>query len=296
MNEIETIGTNAVALTAADSAAAATEAIKAEVRTLTVTGPDIQGLLVAVSLDLQVVPTMDVDCDEMAEELMTALGRLSTVSGAIEAERKERKRPLLETGAWLDAGYNPAKVNVDAIIADGKTKLSAWSRVKAEAARKKAEEEAAERQRKAKEAADAEAAALAAANKAAADAAAARAAGSEQVADAMETQAMVQVDQARANAAADAQAVYTAPVRMVSGGGVKGASEAWKASCTNKADLIVHVAKLIAAGDLSLVDLLDVSDKNLNAMAKLQKANLKLPGVAPYPESRVAVRKQAVAA
>lgn len=286
----------AVATTAAGSAAAATEAIKAEVRTLVVTGPDIQGLLTAVSADMQIVPTMEIDCDEMAEELMTALGRLSTVSGAIEAERTERKRPLLETGRWLDAGYSPAKASVDNIIAGGKAKLSAWSRAKAEAARKKAEAEAAERQRKAAEAAQAEADALAAARAAAATASAARDAGSEQVADAMETQAMVQVDQARANAAAAAQAVYTAPVKLTGGGGVKGASETWKASCTSKADLIAHIGKLITAGDLSLVDLLDVSEKNLNAMAKLQKANLKLPGVAPYPESRVAVRKQAVAA
>lgn len=287
---------NLPALSPADSAAAATDAIKAEVRTLVVTGPDIQSLLAAVSVDVAVVPTMDVDSDEMATELMTALGRLSTVSSAIEAERKERGQPLRDTLQWLMDGYSPAKASVDEIIATGKDKLTAWNAVKREAARKKAEAEAEARRVAAAAAAAAEAAALAAAQAAAVAAVAARAEGSEQVADAMETQAMVQVDTARQNAAAAAQALYVAPVRFGGGGSVKGTSETWKARCTDKAALIKHIGAQIAAGDLSLLDVLDVSDKNLNALAKLQKTNLKLPGVAPYVEDRVAVRKQAVAA
>lgn len=296
MTDTATTSAGLPALTAAASAAAASEVIRAEVRTLTVTGPDIQALLHAVSADMEIVPLTDVDSDDMATELQASLGRLATVSAAIEKERLERGKPLRDTLEWLKQGYDPAKGQVDLVISAGKTKLIAWQRHKQELARKAAEAEAQRRREAAEAAARAEAEALAAAQAAAAQAAAAREAGSEQVAAAMETDAMVQVDTARASAAHAAAQVYAGPVSAAPATGVKGARETWKAEVTDKAALIQHIGERIAAGDPALVDLLDVNLAALNATAKLQKQHMRIPGVRAYTVESVSVRKQAVAA
>jgi len=52
----------------------------------------------------------------------------------------------------------------------------------------------------------------------------------------------------------------------------------------------------VAANDLSLIGLLDVSEKSIKAMAKLQQANLRIPGVKPVFTESISIRKQAVAA
>lgn len=285
-----------LALTPTASAAAAREVIRAEVRTLTVSGPDIQALLHAVSADMQIVPLTEVDSDDMAAELQTMIGRLSTVEKSIEEERLERGKPLRDTLDWLKAGYDPARNQVLQVIKTGKDKLLAWQRHKQEQARIAAEAEAARRREAAEAAAKAEAEALAAAQAAAAQAATARADGSEQVAAAMESDAMVRVDAARAAAAQAAQRVYTGPVMSAPVAGVKGTRETWKAEVTDKAALIQHIGERIAAGDPSLVDLLDVNSTALTATAKLQKQHMRIPGVRSFIVESVSVRKQAVAA
>lgn len=286
---------NEIALTPAASAQAAATAIKAEVRNLTVTGPDIPNLLAAVAVDIEIAPTMEIDSDDMAAEMLEMLGRLSTVESAIEAERKERGQPLRDALQWLMDGYSPARDMLAGIIADGKTKLSAWNTAKREAARKAQEEADRLRREEAARRAAEEAAALTAAAALAAEATALRQAGSEQVAQAMETQAQVAVDTARQNAAAAAQAVYAAPVRMGSSG-VKGAGTAWKGECTDKAKLLQHIGERIAAGDRSLISLVEIDPKAINAIAKLQQGNLNVPGLRAYQEDRMRVAKVAVAA
>ncbi len=249
-------------------------AIRAEVRRIEVTGPDLQSLL---------------------SELIQMLGRLSTVSSAIEAERKERTAPLLDAQKWLMAGYSPACKQIDALIASGKNKLTTYNRDKAERQRRVDEAAAKLRREAAEAAAKAEAEAMAAAKASALAAEELSKAGSEQAAQAMVTQAMVEVDTARANAQAAVQAVYTAPVSTYSAP-LKGTSGTWSAEVTDKSALIKHIGALIAAGDLSLSSILDVSEKNLKAMAKMQQANLKLPGVRPVFTESISIRKQAVAA
>jgi uncharacterized membrane protein YqiK len=286
---------NQLALTPTASAAAAKAAIQVEVRNLTVTGPDVQALLSAVATDIAVAPAMEIDSEDMAVEMQEILGRLSTVAAAIEAERKERGQPLRDCLQWLMDGYSPAHQMVSSIILEGKVKLSAWNQLKREAARRAAEEaERARREEAARRAAE-EAAALAAAQEAAAAAVAAREAGSEQVAQAMEAQAMAAADLARQNAAAAAAAVFAAPVRPAAAG-VKGASIAWKGECVDKVKLISHIAERIKAGDLSLISLVEIDAKAVNAMAKLQQANLNVPGLRSYTEERMRVAKVAVAA
>ncbi len=287
--------TTEVALTPAASAAVTGAVVRAATRTLVVTGPDIQALLESVSADLEIAPTMVIDSTDMAIELLEMLGRMSTVASAIEAERKERGKPLRDALQWLMEGYSPAHDMLSSAITAGKAKLSAYNRKIAEEWRI-AEAAAAEKRRaEAAAAAAAEAAAIAAAAKTLAEASAARDAGSEQVASAMETEAMAAVDTAREVAAVAARAVYTAPI-VTGATKVKGASVKWSAEVTDKAKVIVHVASRIEAGDLSLLSLLDVSDKMLNALARMQEANLSIPGVRPVAEDKVAVRKQAVAA
>ncbi|MDD3965360.1 MAG: hypothetical protein PHD99_04930 [Candidatus Moranbacteria bacterium] len=278
------------------SASTVDTAIRAEVRNIVVTGPDIQALLSAVSVDMELVPDMLIDSDDMATELMAMLGRLSTVSSAIEAERKERTAPLLDAQKWLMNGYSPARNQLDALIVDGKNKLTAYNRAKAERQRLADEAAAKVRREAAEAAAKAEAEAIAAAQAAAAKAEELSKAGSEQAAQALVTDAMVQIDTARANAQAAVQAVYTAPVRSSYSAPLKGSSGTWKAEVTSKAELIKHIGAMVAAGDLSTIHLLDVSEKNLNAMAKAQQANFKLPGTRPVFTESISIRKQAVAA
>lgn len=287
---------NALTLTPAASAAAASTAIRVEVRNLTVTGPDLQALLHAVTFEMEMVPDMEIDSDDQACELMEMLGRLSTVSAAIEAERKERTSPLLDAQKWLMAGYSPARNQLDALIAEGKSKLTAYNRKIAEAKRIADELEAKARREAAAAAAAAEAAALAAAQASAREAEALRKAGSEQAAQAMETQAMVEVDTARQAAAQAVQAVYTAPVQTAATMPLKGTSGTWGAEVTDKAALVKHIGAMVAANDLSLLSLLDVSEKSLKGMAKLQMGNLRLPGVRPVFTESIAIRKQAVSA
>ena len=286
---------NQIALTPEASAAAASTAIRVEVRNLTVTGPDIQSLLSAVAVDMEITPSMVIDSDDMAAELIEMLGRLATVSAAIEAERKERTAPLLDAQKWLMAGYSPARTQLEDLISTGKAKLTAYNRAKAEARRIADEREAQARRAAAAEAARLEAEAIAAAQESARQAEELSAAGSEQAAQAMVTQAMVQVDTARQAAAVAVQAVYTAPVSSYSAP-LKGTGGTWGAEVTDKAKLIQHIGALVAAGDLSLVSLLDVSEKSIKAMAKLQQANLRIPGIKPVFTESIAIRKQAVAA
>jgi len=284
-----------LALTPAASAVATTTAIKANVRTLIVNGPDVQALLHAVELDIALVPDMDIDSDDMAAELIEMLGRLATVSAAIEDERKERTAPLLDAQKWLMAGYSPARNQLDTLIAAGKDKLTAYNRAKAEAKRLADEAEAQKRRDAAAAAAKLEAEAIAAAKASAIEAEALSLAGGEQAAQAMVTQAMVQVDTARHAAQLAVQAVYTAPVSAYSAP-LKGTSGTWGAEVTDKAALIKHIGAMVAANDLSLIGLLDVSEKAIKAMAKLQQANLRIPGIKPTFTESISIRKQAVAA
>ena len=287
--------TTEIALTPAASAAATGEVVRAATRTLVVTGPDIQSLLQFVSADLEIAPTMVIDSPDMATEMLEMLGRLSTVSSAIEAERKERGQPLRDTLQWLMDGYSPTRDMLDGVIKDGKEKLTAYNRKVADEKRQREAAEAEKRRADAAAAAAAEAAAIAAAAQTLADANAARAAGSEQVANAMETDAMVAVDTARQTAQVAARAVFTAPVRTVAAK-VKGTSVKWTGEVTNKSALICHIAERIKASDLSLESLLDVSMTTLNGLARMQEDRMNIPGVRAVCEDKISVRKQAVAA
>jgi hypothetical protein len=262
-------------------------------RNLVVEGPNVQAMLNAVAADLEIVPQLDIDSDDLASDMQTMLGRLATADAALEADRKKRKAPVIEIERWLDDGYRPAATAVRTVIDAGKAKLLAWAAVKRERARKAAEEaEAARRAEAARKAAE-EAAAIAAASAAAAEAQRLREAGSEQVAQAMEQQAQVAVDTARQNAAQAVQALHVGPLTAPAAK-TKGASQTWKGEFTDLSALIVAVGKQIEAGDRSNLALLMGDQKALDAVAKVQKEHLSVPGVRPYCVERQAIRKVAV--
>lgn len=59
----------------------------------------------------------------------------------------------------------------------------------------------------------------------------------------------------------------------------------WKAEVVSKAELVAHVA-----ANPDLLELLDINQKALDAMARALKANLKLPGVKPVAVETLAAR------
>jgi hypothetical protein len=62
---------------------------------------------------------------------------------------------------------------------------------------------------------------------------------------------------------------------------LKGAStrDNWKADVVDKRAVILHVAERLAAGDQSLLHLLDVSTTTANQLARAQKATMQIPGL-----------------
>jgi len=59
----------------------------------------------------------------------------------------------------------------------------------------------------------------------------------------------------------------------------------------DKPKVIQHIGMMIAAGDLSLVGLVDINQTAINAMAKLQKEHMDVPGILSRPFSTMSMRK-----
>lgn len=266
-----------------------------QVYELTFTQPDMQALLTPIVLDVQMVPMYEVDSDDLAEELQQMLGRIQTVRGVVENARLADKRPVLDLGKVVDEQYTPVFERLGQIINAGTAKLVAWAKVKREEAEARAAAAAEQRRKDAEAKAAEEAQALNDANAAVQKAQELRAAGSEQLADALESQAMVAVDQARSNAAAATEALHTGPVTVLPAAGkVKGQRSTWKAEVTNKSLFIQEVARRLAAGDQSLLDTLDVSQSAIDALARVAKQHMNYPGLRSYENTSIAVRRTAV--
>ena len=118
----------------------------------------------------------------------------------------------------------------------------------------------------------------------------------EEAAAVVEAQAVAAVDTARHDVSAAVATAFAAPARVgpAGGGRLKGTSETWKAECIDKAKLLIHIADRLREGDKSLMNLVEIDVKSINALAKLQKEHLSIPGLRPYTEGRIAVRKQTV--
>lgn len=258
-----------------------------------VTIPSTQAMLDKIAFDLDESKTFVIDSEGMAGIALEMCGRFATVRDALDKERLATTLPLRDGVAKINGGYNPAIDMIEAQEKGLKIKLTAWNQhvirirreleAKAEterrAAAKLVEEEAA-RQR-------------AAAAQLVADAQAANAAGNVDKAADLIVQAQVTSDAAQQTAQA-AQVTLHTPTLNSGPSTVKGASETWKARVTDKAALIQSIANSIQGGDLSRIELLIVNETALNALARVQKANMNMAGVEAYPESNVRARRQSV--
>ena len=107
--------------------------------------------------------------------------------------------------------------------------------------------------------------------------------------------AQIRQSQARKTAAQAAAVAHARPVSV--GVAPKAAGVIWKAECIDKAALVQFIGEQIAKGDKSLLNLLEIDPKAINTLAKLQEANLRVPGLRPFTEARATrVTKVAVTA
>jgi len=255
--------------------------------------PTTQQLLDKIAVDLEEAPSFVVDSADMAAIAVETAGRFATVRDAMDKERLATTAPLRGAVGKINAGYNEAIDRITSAEKSMKAKIVEWNR-KVERERREAEEcaRAEAKKRAAEEAAAARAKEQEAQRLAEAAQAAAKAGDADKAADLIQ-QAQAQADAAR-QAEVAAQVSATAPVVVSGARSVKGATETWKARVTDKSALIQHIAGMLAKGDLSLLDVLEVKESSLHALAKIQKTNMKVPGVEAYIEEGLSVRKVSV--
>jgi len=261
-------------------------------------GLQVQKLIDAITTDLDVASTLIIDSPEMLTEAEAIAGRLATVcadSGGIEAERKALTAPFNDLVKRINEGYNAPRASINSALTALKQKILSYNSEQRRLAAEREKQDADARAEAAKQAADLEAKARNEADELMSLADAAQQGGSEIAAAALQQQAQIKVDESRQAAGAAVTAMFTrsvsAPVATA-----KGVRGKWKGLVLDKGQLIAHVAKQIAAGDNSLLNLLDVNESNLNKLADMQKQSLNLPGVRPEFIESLSVRKAAIPA
>lgn len=270
--------------------------LRPESEALALNGLRAQSLIDTVSLDIEIAQTLTVDSADLLHEAESIAGRLAAVfagSGALENERKALTAPFNDLVKALNAGYGRPIEFGAAVLTDLKGKMLRYTAEQQRLARLREEEERQERERKAAEAAQAEQRAQEQANELLARAQEAQAGGAEVMAEVLATEATVLVDVARAGAQAAAAALQTrvVSVRPVA---AKGARVRYKGEVLDKAKAIAHIGAMVAAGDHSLLHLVDIDASALNKQADMQREAFKVPGLHAYPEQSVSVRKAAL--
>lgn len=253
-----------------------------------------QDLLDRVADDLAMVPDLAVDSQDMADEALVIVGRLSTVKDELDKERLELTKPLRDGQAWVNGGYAPTLDTLDTAIKTLKLRLTEWQR-KVREANELLRRQAEQRQREdaARVASEAEA------KRKEAERLAAEAAKVDGPAQAdLLSQAQVAADQAQQTALA-AEVAQVAPVAVATVAGVKGVAEMWKGECKNLMLLVAHIAKLAgtegrATEAIDLLSLIKPDQTALDARARAQKGNMRIPGCVSYPVELVRTRKVAV--
>lgn len=270
--------------------------LRPESLALAQTGVQVQALLDKIAPDLEIASTLTIDSAEMLEEATAIAGRLANVcadTGSVENERKALTAPFNDLVKKLNAGYAAPREHVAKVLAEVKAKILAYNAEQRRLAALKEAEAEAERLKLAQEAADREAEANRKAAELVQQAQEAQDNGSEITAAALLQQASVKVDEARLEATTAVTALHTRAVFTGGGGSAKGVRGKWTGEVTDKAALIKHIAAQLEKGDESLLHMLDVNTSNLNKLADMQKAGLKLPGTKPVFTESLAVRKVA---
>lgn len=269
--------------------------LRPESLALAANGLRVQTVIDDIAADLEIAGTLTIDSPDMLAEAEAIAGRLASAcadSGAIEVERKALTSPFNDLVKKVNEGYNAPRNYITGVLNGVKAKILAYN---AEQRRIAAALEAAaqaERERLAREAAEREAQAQREAQELARQAQAAQEQGSDVAASALMQQASVKVDEARQEATVAVTALHTrsvaAPVAQA-----KGVRGTWKGVVTDKVALIKHIAAQLEKGDESLLHLVDINESNLNKLAAMQQAALKLPGTKPSFIESLAVRKAA---
>lgn len=261
---------------------------------LKVAMPEEGALVAPATAKLELVQSMQIDSADMYQEAGLELQAIKRRAKELDAQRDGLVRPLNETVAKINALFKrPLSIlgQAEAAIKGAMLTYQREEQEKAEAARRQAEEaarkererlaqiaaaaqakadaEAAELRRKAEEAAAAGKAAQAA--KLASKAESREEAGAERVAELAMQQAAV----------SSAALPALAPVRAAG----TATRTVWKAECTNKADLIAHIA-----GNPQFLHLASIEQSALNQLAKATRGEMKMPGVRFYPDQQLAAR------
>ena len=253
--------------------------------------PKTATLLAKIVDELAEARDLKVDSAFMAQQALVMIGRFSTVRGEMDKERLATTLPLRDAAGWVNDGFNEA-IDMVAVVEDllrrSVLAFNAQEMLRQEAAARVIAEQ---RRKDAAAAAEREAAAIKAAEESARQAQAAASAGSEQVAQALLTQAQVQVDTARADAATAAAAVFVPIVTPIA---VKGVSQKYKGRVVGKLDALREVVRRADQKDTSLLELVNFNETALNAFANLTKGNMNVPGLEAYPIDSLRAKKQAV--
>lgn len=242
---------------------------------------------------LNMVNDMQIDSQESYELAADELKAIKTKAKSLEEQRKTIVDPLNKaTKAINDLFRNPAQFLVEAekII---KTKMIKYTEIQeriAEEARRKAEEqqrierarlaaEAAEREEKARQ--EAERLAIEA-KQAEAEGDVGKAAEAAAKAEMVVASAVQETIALESTAAAMTVPVVAAPI---------GASGISKVKVTHKAR-VVDKAKFLAfvATRPEMLEMIDVNESKLNAMARALKASMVYPGIEVYEDKTIAAR------
>lgn len=261
----------------------------------TITLPDSQHLVDAVSDDLGNVKEIEIDSDTMADMLRESVGRLATVEGKLSAECLATTKPLRDGADWVRSGYRPVLDALDAGIKLGKDKLTEWNRkVRIAAEQQRLAAEVKQRQ----EAQAAEAKAEEQRKEAGRLAAEAMMTAAPEKAAALIEQAQATADSAQQMAQHAANLANAPVVTPVVFAPVKGATKTWKGRVVNRMAIHHEIAKLMDAGKhaeaIELDELFDFNEAKLNAIARIQKNNLRVPGCVAYETESVRTGKVAV--
>lgn len=287
-----------VSIKAAIAGLATIVELKPSTLALAADGLKVQALIDAVSDDIELAQTLTIDSPDMLEEAEQIAGRLATVcadSGAIEGERKAIVAPFNDLVKKINEGYKAPREFIGQVLDSVRGKILAYNREQQRIANEKAEAERKRREDEALAAQQREAAATADAQKLMDQAKEAQAAGAVVTAGALVAEAGTKIDAARQEATAAVAALHTRTY-VSPAAKAKGVRGKWKATVVNKAALITYVAERIAAGDLSLVHMLDANESALNAKADLEKEGYRLPGTTAEFVESLSVRKVAVPA
>lgn len=253
----------------------------------TIVIPDSQKMLDRIKFDMEDARDIDVCSEAMAIEAQELIGRIASVSDDLDKERLATTLPLRDGAAWVNDGYKPTIDSLKTVIDGVKEKLKGWNKV---VAKRKADAEDAERKLRKAQADELERKAAeqrAQADKLAAEAKKALAAGDTSAYADLFEQAAVADEQARTNTDV-AAAVHAAPVRVATQvSGVKGARTVWKVRVTDKARFLI-----VVANRPEFHSLVEFSEVQLNALAKMNQGNVPVPGLEFYEEDIIATRRK----